>query len=70
LREDVGEKVETQVHAEETEKAEAPGKTYYFKEYEVEETGQKVKVKMEADKALEQVEDELFHLKALKDCIG
>jgi len=45
------------------------GKVYYHKEFEIKETGEKVKLKMEANQALEKVENDIFNLKALLDCL-
>jgi len=47
-----------------------PKKAYHYKEFEVEETGEKVRLKMDAVEALGKIEDDIFHLKALRDCIG
>jgi len=52
-------------------KAKEPAKKiYYTKEYEIEETGQKVKLKMEASKAIEKIDNDIFHHKALLDCLS
>lgn len=49
-------------------KAKAPD-VFYSKQYTVEETGDVVKVKINATKALTAVESDLFSLKVLRDCI-
>jgi len=42
----------------------------YSKQFEIEETGEKVTLKVNAEEALAQVDEDLFSLKVLKDCIG
>jgi hypothetical protein len=42
---------------------------FYTKQYVIKETGDKVKVKIDAQQALEGVDNDLFSLKVLRDCI-
>ena len=56
-------------YTEEDVEPEEPAPVYYMREYEIEDTGERVKVKIDANKALDELDDDIQSFKTLKQAI-